>query len=193
MISYFSLIINISSIKKLMLGALCDQHLVGSYFHFLTETQLQLHNNLDQIKSIFKGQFKIEFNLNEDKYKSMIRYKDNISIINYFKSNGISVIQFQKGTFADQSVTFAVVYWSPSSSSANFVNYILDIVEEYNIKILLGDFNISAFHDTLLNKTTLQRFQIVATEATHRLCKGLIDHVYLRKIFLWKTNKHQIS
>ena len=96
------------------------------------------------------------------------------------------MIQFQKGTFADQSVNFAVVCWSPSSSSANFVNYILDIVKEYNIKILLGDFNINAFHDTLLNKTTLQRFQIVATEATRRLCKGLIDHVYLRKKFYGK-------
>ena len=85
MISYFSLTINISSIKKLVLGALCDQHLVGSYFHFLTETQLQWHNDLDQIKSIFKEQFKIEINLNDDKYESMIRYKDNISIINHVK------------------------------------------------------------------------------------------------------------
>ena len=89
MISYFSLtknLLNIPTIKKFMLDVLYDQHLVESHFHCLTETQLQWHDDLDQIKSIFNGQFKIEFNINEDKCKNMvIRYKDNISIINHIK------------------------------------------------------------------------------------------------------------
>ena len=117
------------------------------------------------VKSIFNGQFTIEFNINEDKYKSIgICYKDNISIINHHvKLNGISVIQFQKCTFADQPVNLAVVYRSPSSCQVNFVNYLVDIVEENNIDILLGDFNINAFHDTLLTNMTLQRFQMIVT------------------------------
>ena len=104
----------------------------------------------------------MEFNVNEDKYKNIaICYKDNISIINHVKLNDILVIQFQKSPFADQPINVAVVYRSPSSSRVNFVNYLIDIVEENDIDILLGDFNINAFHDTLLNNMTLQRLQVI--------------------------------
>ena len=135
-----------------MLDVLYDQHLVKSHFHCLTETELQWHDDLDQIKSIFNGQFKIEFNINEDKCKNiMIHYKDNISIINHVKWNGISVIQFQKVTFGNQPVNLSVVYPSPSSYQVNFVNYIIDIVEEYNIEILLGDLNNFFFYQSFLS------------------------------------------
>lgn len=77
---YFSLtknLLSIRTIKKFMLDVLYNQYLVKSHFHCLTETELQGHDDLDQIKSIFNGQFKIEFNINEDKCKNiMIRYKD---------------------------------------------------------------------------------------------------------------------
>ena len=92
------------------------------------------------------------------------------------------MIQFQKCTFADQPVNLAVVYRSPSSCQVNFVNYLVNIVEENNIDILLGDFNINAFHDTLLTNMTLQRFQMIVSEPTH-IDGGLIDHVYLRNTF----------
>ena len=62
--------------------------------------------------------------------------------------NIISVIKFQKSTFADQPINPAVVYRSPSSSRVKFVNYLVDIVQEYNMNVSLGDFNINAFHDT---------------------------------------------
>ena len=74
MVSDFSLTITllyIRSIKAHMLDVLTDQHLIESDFLCLTETKLQRHNDLDQIKSIFDGQFTIEFNINEDKYKSI--------------------------------------------------------------------------------------------------------------------------
>ena len=142
---YFSLtksLLSTRATKKFMLDVLYDQYLVKSHFHCLTETELQWHDDLDQIKSIFNGQFKIEFNINEDKCKNiMIRYKDNISIINHVKWNGISVIQFQKVTFGNQPINHSVVYPSPSSFQVNFVNYIIDIVEEYYIEVLLGDLN----------------------------------------------------
>ena len=93
----------------------------------------------------------------------MIRYKDNIT-------------EFQKGTFADQPVNFAVVYRSSSSSP---VNYIRDIVQGYNIEILLSNFNINIFHDRLLNKIPLQKWQMIASEPT-----GLIDHLHLGKTFM---------
>ena len=146
MILYFSLtknLLNIRTIMKSMLDVLYDQHLVESHFHCFTETKLQWHDDLDQIKSIFNRQFKIEFNINEDKCKNIvIRYKDNICIINHVKRNGILVIQFQKVTFANQPINLLVVYPpSLSSSQVNFVNYMIDIVEEYNIQILLGDLN----------------------------------------------------
>ena len=52
------------------------------------------------------------------------------------------MIQFQKVTFANQPINLSVVYPpSPSSAQVNFVNYMIDIVEEYNFEILLGDLN----------------------------------------------------
>ena len=86
------------------------------------------------------------------------------------------MIQIRISTFADQPVNLAIVNRSPSSSRVNFVNYLIDIVEENNIDILLGDFNINAFHVTLPNMI-LQRFQMIVTETTHN-GGGLIDHVY---------------
>ena len=139
---------------------------------------------MDQIKSIFDGQFTIKFNINEDKYKSIaICHEYNISIINHVKLNGISVIQFRKSTSAEQPINLAVAYRSPSSSQINFFNYLIDIVEENNIDIFLGHFNVSAFHDTLLNNMTLQRFQMIVTEPTH-IGGGLIDHAYLGNSFM---------
>ena len=87
MISDFSLtitLLNIRSTEVHMLDILNDQHWIELGFLCLTETQLQRHDDLDQIKSIFNGQFTIESNINEDKYKSIaIFYKDNVSIINH--------------------------------------------------------------------------------------------------------------
>ena len=57
MISDFSLritLLNICSIKAHMLDVLSDQHLIVIFLCH-TETQLQKHDNLDKIKSIFNG------------------------------------------------------------------------------------------------------------------------------------------
>ena len=87
------------------------------------------------------------------------------------------MIKFQKCTFEDQAINLAVVYRSPSSSRINFVDYLVDIVD--NIDIFLGDFNINSFHDTRLNNTALHiRFQMIITKPTH-FDGGLIDHLYL--------------
>ena len=68
MICDFSLtitLLNIRSFRSHTLDVLCDLHLIKSDFLCLTETQLQRHDDLDQTKSIFNGQFTIEFNINE--------------------------------------------------------------------------------------------------------------------------------
>ena len=93
------------------------------------------------------------------------------------------MIQFRKSTVADQLINPAVVYHSPSLFRVNFVNYLIDIVEENNVDILLGDFNINTFHVTLPNNIILKRFQMIVTELTHN-GGGLIDHVYLRNSFM---------
>ena len=103
-------LLNIGLIRMHILDVLCDQYLVESNFLCLTETQLQKHDDLDQTNSIVNGKFKVKCDTNEGKCRSIaICYKDNISILNYVKLNGVSVIQFQKSTFSDQPINLAVV------------------------------------------------------------------------------------
>ena len=100
MISDLSLIItllNICSIKMHMIDVLSDNHLTESVFSYLAEAQLRRHDHLDQTKLIFNEQFKIEFKINEDQHKNIVVCsKDDLSITNHVKLNGISGIQYQK-------------------------------------------------------------------------------------------------
>ena len=103
-------LLNIGPIRTHMLDVLCDEHLIESNFLCLTETQLQKHDDLDQTNSIVNREFKVKCDTNEGKCKSIaICYKDNISILNHVKLNGVSVMQFQKSTFSDQPINLVVV------------------------------------------------------------------------------------
>ena len=70
------------------------------------------------------------------------------------------------------------------------MNYLVDIVEEYNMDVSLGGFNINAFHDTLQNDITLQRFQMIRTKPMH-FDGGVKRSCIFRKLF-YKKSKHQV-
>ena len=132
---------------------------------------------------MFSKHFEIQFNISDVKYRSIaICYKNDISIINHVKLDGISVIQFQKSSFDMESVNMAVVYRSPNTSKNEFIFNLAGVIEDYNINILLGDFNINSFCYTIQN-STLDRFQMIIKEPTH-IDGGLLDHIYLENCFM---------
>ena len=69
-------------------------------FYVLTETQLQIDEDTSYIESSLQKHFKIYFNSNENKYRSIVFCHSNfVSLLTYEDRNGISILTVTKPKF----------------------------------------------------------------------------------------------
>ena len=98
-----------------------DQHLLDSDILCLTETQLQIDEDTSVIESRFHEHFKVHFNSNENKYRSIaFCYSNRVSVLDHKDHNDISIIAITKPQFYEYSITVALVYRSPNSPNCQF-------------------------------------------------------------------------
>ena len=133
----------------------------------LTETQLQIDEDTSVIESRFQEHFKIHFNSNENKYRCIaFCYSNRVSVLDH---NAISIIAITKPQFYEYQITIALVFRSPNSSIASFLDQVVYFTNAKTIDILLGDFNIDAFDGdahTRLDKV-LSSYRVMVKEPTH--------------------------
>ena len=141
-------LLNTRSLKKHYKDIMKDRHLLDGDILCLTETQLQIGEDTSVIESRFQEYFKIHFNSNENRYllfKSFC-YSNLVSILDHEDHNAISIIVINKPQFYEYPITIALVYRSPNSPIASFLDQLVYFTNARTIDILLGDFiNIDAF------------------------------------------------
>ena len=133
--------------------------------------------------------FKIYFNSNENKYRSIaFCYSNFVSLLTYEDHNGISIFTVTKSQFYEYPITVALVYRSPNTPVAGFLDRLIYFTNARKIDILLGDFNVDAFDSDACAKLhyILSNYRLVVKEPID-LDGALLGHIYLHKLFLSKN------
>ena len=134
----------------------------------------------------------IENKSSENKFCNIIsRSQVSVNIVSHQILDGISKVAFEKEDFSQQLISIVIFYCSPSS---NFL-YVTQEFVPMKIYTILGDFNISALdYETFqLLKTIQNSDEIIVKKPTHLDGGGgLLDHVYIRKMFPRKKRVNAI-
>ena len=86
-------LLNTRSLKKYYKDIMKDQYLLDSDILCSTETRLQIDEDTSVIESRFQEHFKIHFNSNENKYRSIaFCYSNRVSVLDHEDHNAISII-----------------------------------------------------------------------------------------------------
>ena len=119
-------LLNTQSLKKHYKDIVKDQHLLDSDILRFTETQLQKDEDTSVIESRFQEHFKIHFNSNENKYRSIaFCYSNRVSVLDHEDHNTISMIAVTKPQFYEYPITIALVYRSTNSPIASFLDQLV--------------------------------------------------------------------
>ena len=178
-------LLNVRSLSKHSSDIAADARLTATDIFCLTETQLLTESDVSVIETHLSD-FKFEYNnCISHRFNSLaICYKKTSFIENCFKFSAISIIKFRKPSFSNEVVTLALIYRQPNHLSDNFLHRLSRILNDYDIDILLGDFNVDALDKCNTNlRNILQDYKLMNSEPTH-LSGSLLDHVYLKKRLL---------
>ena len=176
-------LLNTRSLKKYYKDIMKDQYLLDSDILCSTETQLQIDEDTSVIESRFQEHFKIHFNSKGNKYRSFAFYYSNrVSVLDHEDHNAISIIAITAPQFYEYPIIIALVYRSPNSPTACFLDQLVYLFNARTTDILLGDSNIVAFDGDAYTRLdeVLSSYRLMVKEPTH-LDGGLLDHVYLLK------------
>ena len=106
-------LLNARSLWKHYKDIVKDTHLLSNDVLCLTETQLQIDEDTSYIESSLQEHFKIHFNSNENRYRSItFCYSDFVSLLTYEDHNGICTLTVTKPKFYEYPITAALVYRS---------------------------------------------------------------------------------
>ena len=165
-----------------------EKHLLDNDILCLTETQLEINDDNYIMESALKRQFKIHFNSNINKFKSIAYgYSREITILSNEDFNAISIFTLKKQQFSNTPIT--LIYRSPKSPLSEFIDCLQCLVGG-NIDIFLGDFNIDAFEGVRALKEVFRNYNFKVSEPTH-LDGALVDNVYIKKSF--ENDRHVTS
>ena len=178
-------LVNTRSLRKHAIDISADKHLCNSDIICLTETQLLPENDTSNIESDLH-EFVFEYNSCAlHKFKSLaICYKNELRITEHVKFSGVSVVSFIKADFSHNPFSLLLIYRQPGNVPQSFYDNLTDILQNKNIDIILGDFNIDASSPRYDNlRILLMNFKLVVNKPTH-LSGGLIDHIYIHEDFI---------
>lgn len=178
-------LLNTRSLQKHAVDITNDIHLCNSDILCLTETQLCLSSNLDEIKHTL-GQFTVEFNNStQSKFQSLaICHQPVVCIKDHVKAPGISLIRFRKEGYLAQTINLLLIYREPSQPKVTLYNDLSDFLQFDDLDVIMGDFNIDAIDPAnQCLQDLLDSYELIVKDPTH-LSGGLIDHVYIKKTFL---------
>ena len=171
--------LNMRSLRKHYKNIMKEQHLLNNDILCFTETQLQIDEDTSVIESRFQKHFKVHFNSNENKYISIaFCYSTRVSVLDHEYHNPISIKAITKLQFYEYPMTIVLVYQSPNSPIASFLDDLVYFTNARTIDVLLGDLNINDFDGDAYTRLdeVLSSYKLMVKEPTH-LNGGLLDHV----------------
>ena len=108
----------------------------------------------------------------------------SVSLLTYEDHNGISILTVTKSKFYEYPITVVLVYRSPNTPVAGFLDQLIYLTNARKTDIFLGDFNIDSFDSDASSKLhdILYNYKLMVKEPTP-LDGALLDHAYLHKLF----------
>ena len=98
-------LLNTRSLRKHSDDILNDLALVNNDLSCLTEIQLHLNDDTSEITSKFQNNFRMYFNNNRDKYRSIaFAYSSTMILCNILECGSKSVLAFEKPAFLGEAV-----------------------------------------------------------------------------------------
>ena len=103
----------------------------------------------------------INFNNDENKVLSLVYgCRNNVSVLDNFDANGVSIFSFMKHAFADRVFTLMLVYRKQSKQMQEFSQMLQNLVATYFIDIIVGDFNYDLLKVSENKLLDISRWQI---------------------------------
>jgi len=179
-------LINIRSLRKHSLDVRFDQNIINSDIIAFTETQLLPNDNDTEIRNDLHPFALHRQDHPTDKYSSLaICTKQNIVITHqqYINSiNGFKVDVLDSNT--QQTLSLLILYRKQSTNYLEYTTNLSHIENDYDIDIVLGDFNVNYFNDNDINPlksvmNSLNYTQIVQ-QPTFIFSGTLLDQAYLK-------------
>ena len=119
--------------------------LLSSEIICLTEKQLVPNQNTVNIENTLSN-FSVIFNSSERKLRSLeFCHAQSVEILNCIKMEGILIFTIRKGTFREDSITIVLLYKESAISPATYLNELSQVICNFNVNVIFGDFNINAF------------------------------------------------
>ena len=178
-------LLNTRSLKKHAIDIKCDSHLMETDILCLTETHILPEQNVDGINAVLNP-LTITYNNNQDKFLSTaVGTNNSVFVQTCERLNGFMLLTLSKPAFSqNQNISVCLVYRKHGLSIGSFLDSLRTILEVHNIDVLLGDFNIDLFDDSLKQRLieVLYDYNFVSSvdDSTH-IDGGLLDQVYLKK------------
>ena len=119
--------------------------LLSSEIICLTEKQLVPNQNTVNIENTLSN-FSVIFNSSERKLRSLeFCHAQSVEILNCINMEGILIFTIRKGTFREDSITIVLLYKESAISPATYLNELSQVICNFNVNVIFGDFNINAF------------------------------------------------
>ena len=119
--------------------------LLSSEIICLTEKQLVPNQNTVNIENTLSN-FSVIFNSSERKFRSLgFCHAQSVEILNCINMEGILIFTIRKGTFREDSITIVLLYKESAISPATYLNELSQVICNFNVDVIFGDFNIDAF------------------------------------------------
>ena len=118
------------------------------------------------------------YNTSPNKFQGLaICHRRHVSVLDHMKSEGTSLLKFEKSTFYECPLTMLLLYRKHSWLFPSLTDALSQLLFDSS-DINLGDFNIDAFDMPNSLTILLQEFSLVVQASTH-LSGSLLDHVYI--------------
>jgi len=116
----------------------------------------------------------------------------DIDVLEYDHNSGYSIVKFRKRSFSPNTFNLLLLYRSPRVNVDEFICLLSNVVREYQIDLILGDFNINGLDEDICSRlnAAIPDYQLVVNFPTH-IDGGLLDHIYVHQGLLskfhWET------
>ena len=177
-------LLNTRSLRKHAKDIKSDKHLMDTDVLCLTETHAIPGQSVGEINTQL-APLSILYNNNQNKFLSTaICYSDVVFVDPYEMHERYFLFTLSKPAFSDtRAVKVCLIYRQHNVSVHQFYVFLSQILRSHEIDVLLGDFNIDLFDDTLREEhmqfLEQHNFVCCIEESTH-IDGGFLDHVYMK-------------
>ena len=180
------LVQNVRSLARHADDILSDNRIINTNIMGFTKTQFKPSDSTCKITEL-SNLFNINFNINENKFSGIAsRCGNNVTVLNKFDTNGLSILSFKKHALADRVFTLMLAYRKQSMHMQEYFQMLQYFPATYSKDIIAGEFSyvflkvpqnkfLDVFidHDQMVNKPT-------------HISGSLIDHVNIKNALMEK-------